>query len=200
MRDWPPEVVPRYSVAVFLDRDGTINVDTHYPYRISDLELLPRSGESLALLAKLPVHVIVISNQAGIALGMYTREEMSAFNRELRARVEQYGGRIDAFYYCPHREPKDLGPGEVACFCSKPAPGLLVEAARDFELDLSRSFIIGDKVSDAQAGRAVQTYSILLTRDHDVQGVADAAADDLFDAVGIVERYLQRPARVHAVR
>jgi D-glycero-D-manno-heptose 1,7-bisphosphate phosphatase len=200
MRDWPPEVVPRYPTAVFLDRDGTINVDTHYPHRIADLELLPRSGEALALLAKLAVQIIVISNQAGIALGMYTREAMSAFNRELRARVEQHGGRIDAFYYCPHREPKDLGPGEVACFCSKPAPGLLVEAARDFELDLSRSFIIGDKVSDAQAGRAVQTHSILLTRDHDIEGAADAVADDLLDAIGIVERHLQRPARLRAAR
>lgn len=192
MRDWPSEIAPRYPLAVFLDRDGTINVDTHYPHRISDLELLPRSGEALALLSKLPVHIVVISNQAGIALGMYKREAMSAFNRELRSRIERYGGRIDAFYYCPHREQKDLGPGEVACFCSKPSPGLLLEAARDFELDLSRSFIIGDKVSDAEAGRAVQTYSILVGGDREARGAADAVADDLLDATLIVERHLHQ--------
>jgi len=197
MRDWPEGIIRRYPIAVFLDRDGTINVDTHYPHRIADLQLLPRSGEALASLAKLPVHVIVISNQAGIALGMYTREMMSAFNRELRERVERQGGRIDAFYYCPHREPKDLGVGEVACFCSKPAPGLLVEAARDFELDLSRSFVIGDKVSDVEAGRAVRSYSVLLTKRHDIQS-PDAVADDLFEAVRIVEQHLRQAALARA--
>ncbi len=111
MRDWPKRVVPHNRVAVFLDRDGTINVDTHYPYRVSELEFLPGVLSALNALAALPVDIIVVSNQAGIALGMYTLDAMAAFNAELRRRVAESGGRIDAFYYCPHLERKNLRPG-----------------------------------------------------------------------------------------
>src|SRR5207249_3394658 len=105
------------------------NVDTHYPFRVDDLRFLPGAVSTLVALAALPVHIIVVSNQAGIALGIYPREAMSVFNQRLRKSIEQAGGRIDAFYYCPYRELKDLAPGEQACPCSKPAPGMLLEAA-----------------------------------------------------------------------
>jgi histidinol-phosphate phosphatase family protein len=87
---------------VFLDRDGTINADTHFPYRTEDLEFVPGAVEGLKQLAKLPLDIIVVSNQAGIALGLFTRAQMSEFNAELRSRVEAFGARIDAFYFCPH--------------------------------------------------------------------------------------------------
>jgi D-glycero-D-manno-heptose 1,7-bisphosphate phosphatase len=162
MRDWPNRVIPRNRVAVFLDRDGTINVDTHYPYRVSELEFLPGALFALNALAVLPVDIIVVSNQAGIALGMYTLDAMAAFNAELRRRVVESGGRVDAFYYCPHLERKNLRHGERPCLCSKPAPGMLLEAAADFELDLSRSMFVGDKSSDVEAGIAAGCYTILI--------------------------------------
>ena len=162
MRDRPAQPIPHHRRAIFLDRDGTINVDTHYPYQIESLEFIPRTLHALALLAKLPLDIIVVSNQAGIALGIFTREQMSAFNRGLQSRVEQADGRIDAFYYCPHHEPKSLPLAPPRCECSKPAPGMLFEAARDFQLDLTKSFLIGDKTSDIAAGERVGCQTLLV--------------------------------------
>lgn len=163
MRDWPSGVTRRFSVAVFLDRDGTINEDTHYTHQPEEMAFVPGAIDGLALLAALPLHVIVVTNQAGIALGLYPRETMSAFNAELRRRIEESGGRIDAFYYCPHKEMKHLEPGEAPCACSKPSPGMLFEAAADFGLDLTRSYLIGDKSSDVVAGQAAGCRTVLLS-------------------------------------
>jgi D-glycero-D-manno-heptose 1,7-bisphosphate phosphatase len=138
MRDWPKKVVPRYQHAIFLDRDGTINADL--------LENAPGAIEGIKMLSMLPLHIIVVSNQAGIALGVFTREQMSEFNAELRSRVESAGGRIDAFYFCPHHEPKHLSTGTPLCSCSKPRPGMLLEAAEDFGLDTLTLFSVSLEV------------------------------------------------------
>lgn len=162
MRDWPTQPTSLYRRAVFLDRDGTINVDSHFPYRVECLEFIPKAIEGLRLLARFSLHIISVSNQAGIALGIFTREQMTQFNAELRSRVEHAGGRIDAFYYCPHLEIKHLPQGVSPCFCSKPSPGMLLEAATDFKLDLSKSFLIGDKTSDISAGKSAGCTTILV--------------------------------------
>ncbi len=181
---------------MFLDRDGTINVDTHFPHRIGDLDFVPGAVEGLKQLAKLPLDVIVVSNQAGIALGLFTREQMSKFNSELRSRVEAFGARIDAFYYCPHLEPKHLGPGEVSCDCAKPAPGMLLEAARDFEIDLARSFLIGDKISDIAAGQTAGCLTILVrtgkagSEERALRVQPVHVAKDLREAALIVQDYV----------
>lgn len=162
MRDWPKAVVPTYRSAVFLDRDGTLNEDTHYPHHLEELQIPPHVLPGMRELATLPVQIIVVSNQAGIAKGLFTVAEMSDFNEELRRRIIAEAGRIDGFYYCPHLEPADLPPGVAACSCSKPNPGLLLEAAEDFDLELENCFLIGDKNSDVAAGQAAGAISILV--------------------------------------
>ena len=162
MRDWPSVVKPQYHRAVFLDRDGTINVDTHYPFEVEELLLIPEAIDGLKILAVLPLDLIVASNQAGIELGLFTQEQMSQFNRALRSKIEQARGRIDAFYFCPYLEPKDLPPEVTAHECSKPSPGMLFEAAKDFEIDLRRSFLVGDKTSDIAAGERAGCVTILV--------------------------------------
>ncbi len=162
MRDWPPKPTPIYDRAVFLDRDGTINVDTHYPHDANMLEMITRSLDAIGILAQLPIHIIVVSNQGGIALGIFSRDDMSNFNKELRARVEKASGRFDAFYYCPHLEPKNLKPNQIPCNCSKPASGMLLEAEKDYKIDLAKSFMIGDKTSDIVAGETVGCKGILV--------------------------------------
>lgn len=162
MRDWPAAVAPRFARAVFLDRDGTINEDTGYPSDVEDLHLLPGAVEAIRRLSALPIHVIVVSNQAGIALGLYDVSAMSRFNVALRCAIEERGGRIDAFYYCPHLEAKDLPVDSAPCQCAKPAPGMLLEAARDFGLRLGDSFMIGDKQSDVGAGLNAGVRSVLV--------------------------------------
>lgn len=160
MREWPEVVQAKWPAAVFLDRDGTLVEDTHFPFRVEDLRLITGVAEGLARLAELPLHIVVASNQAGIALGIFTVDEMRLFNSELRARVQSLGGRIDAFYYCPHLGPEE-SPGSH-CDCAKPSPGMLREAARDLELDLGRSFLVGDKSSDMTAGRTAGCSTILV--------------------------------------
>ncbi|REJ92597.1 MAG: HAD family hydrolase [Planctomycetota bacterium] len=162
MRDWPEQVTRRHHAAVFLDRDGTINVDTHFPHRIDELAFENRALEGLARLAPLPLHIIVVSNQAGIARGLFTVDDMSAFNQEILRQVQEVEGRIDALYYCPHPERKDLPHGAQPCRCSKPNPGMLEEAAADFGLDLKQCFLIGDKNSDIAAAQAVGATPVLL--------------------------------------
>jgi len=162
MRDWPPKPNAHYRRAVFLDRDGTINVDSHFPHQVQLLEFIPKAIDGLRVLATLPLDIIVVSNQAGIALGIFTREQMFQFNAQLRSRVEHAEGRIDAFYFCPHLEAKQLPPTVSPCPCSKPSPGMLLEAAKDFELDLSKCFLIGDKTSDIAAGESVRCVTTLV--------------------------------------
>ncbi len=200
MRDWPSITKPKYRRAVFLDRDGTINLDTHYPHMVSELKLIPNALEAIRILADLPLDVIVASNQAGIALGHFTQNDMSLFNAALRLRVVQAGGRIDAFYFCPYLEARNLPPGTIAHECSKPSPGMLLEAAKDFELDLTRCFLVGDKTSDIAAGDKVGCFTILV--DTGKAGKEEGALPvtpkyhsvDLNGAALIIRSYLEQEA------
>jgi D-glycero-D-manno-heptose 1,7-bisphosphate phosphatase len=204
MRDWPASPAPRFENAVFLDRDGTITVDTHYTHRLDDLTFLPGSLEALRRLARLPVHIIVVSNQAGIALGMFSEEQMATFNAALRDEVLRSGGRIDAFYYCPDKEPKDLQPGERPSPCAKPAPGLLLEAAADYRLLLGACYLIGDKLSDIAAGTAAGCHTILVETgkggrgESELDATPDARAAGLLDAVALVAARLPAAPRLSA--
>jgi D-glycero-D-manno-heptose 1,7-bisphosphate phosphatase len=199
LRDWPiGEVRPRWRRAVFLDRDGTINRDTHFPHRKEELEFEKNALDGLKIIADLPLEIIVVANQAGIALGYFSRQQMSDFNATLRSRIEAAGARIDAFYYCPHLEPKHLKPGQILCECSKPAPGMLIEAAREFDIDCGRSFLIGDKSSDIAAGNAVGCITILVRtgkagQEESALNVQPShVAVDLGEAAAIVSGYLKR--------
>lgn len=126
------------------------------------MELLPGVLDGLRRLAILPVHFLVVSNQAGIALGRFTTGQMSAFNSALRSQVENAGGRLDAFYFSPDLETKNLPTGAQVSQYSKPAPGMLIEAAADYGVDLKSSMMVGDKFSDVAAGNAVECKTVLL--------------------------------------
>jgi D-glycero-D-manno-heptose 1,7-bisphosphate phosphatase len=199
LRDWPIEkTLPHWRRAVFLDRDGTINKDTHFPHRADEMEFEQNALEGLRALSGLPLDIVVVANQAGIALGYFTRQQMSEFNTRLRSQVEAGGARIDAFYYCPHLEPKHLRPGQTPCECSKPAPGMFIEAAEDFEIDCAKSFLIGDKSSDIAAGETVGCTTILLKtgkaglEESGVPVRPSYIAADLYEAASIVKSLLKR--------
>ena len=168
-------------------------MDTDHPHRIAELQFVPGALEALKVAAELPAHVIVVSNQSGIEKGLYDTGQMSEFNRELRVRVEYAGGRIDAFYFCPHVAAKDLRPGAQACSCSKPSPGMILDAANDFGLkDLESSFMVGDKTSDIVAGKRSRCTTILVrTGKKGREGGAltvrpDHVAEDITEAVAII--------------
>lgn len=199
IREWPSQIERRFPIAVFLDRDGTINVDSHYPHKPADLELLPRAAEGLRLLSRLPVHIIVASNQAGIALGYYGQGDLSGFNAALRGEIERSGGRIDAFYFCPELEISDLPPGAQPAFCSKPQPGMLIEAGADFGVSLGGSFMIGDKKADVGAGLAAGCTTVLLqtgkagSDEIRIAGEPHHVCADLFDAARLIESLVPTP-------
>jgi D-glycero-D-manno-heptose 1,7-bisphosphate phosphatase len=195
VRDYPENPKVGWKRAVFLDRDGTINVDTHYPHKIEDLEIYPEALKGMKILSELSADLIVITNQSGIALELYEERDMSAFNQELREQLQKEGSRIDAIYYCPHFEKKNPQYNETTkCNCSKPLPGLLVEAAADYQLDLTKSFLIGDKTSDIAAGHAAGCKTILVLtgkggkEDDRVPVTPDFIVADLYEAALIVEK------------
>lgn len=145
--------------AVFLDRDGTLNEDPGY---ISDPEkvvLFPDTGRALAMLKQYGFLLIVISNQSGIARGMMTSKEVDAVNEKLNTLLSEYKARIDAFYYCPAHP--DYSSVED-CDCRKPSPKLVIEAAKEFNVDLQKSYFIGDSVSDIQCGKNAGLKTILV--------------------------------------
>lgn len=158
MRDWPIEIHPRFSRAVFLDRDGTLTSDGGYD--ISELTFSDGVLEGLVLLSQLPLMLVVVSNQAKIGLGLVSFAAMMRYNFALREQVEHAGGRLDAFYFCPH--PRDPDNGQPLCRCAKPQPAMLLDAAADFGLDLPGSFLIGDGEADVAAGNAAGVTTVAL--------------------------------------
>jgi len=143
--------------AVFLDRDGTINEDTAYVSRPEDMVLLPRAAPAIARLNDAGLPVVVVSNQSGIGRGYFTREEYDRIAARLDELLRAEGARLDATYICPHA-PSD----PLACDCRKPATLLFRRAAADLELDLQRSWFIGDRVRDVEPAAALGGRGILL--------------------------------------
>ena len=170
--------------AVLLDRDGTIIVEKNYLGSAEGVELLPGAAQALRSLHDAGFLLIVITNQSGIGRGMFSVEAMTAVNDEIQRQLRADQVQIDAFYHCPH------APDDV-CECRKPAPSLAWQAARDFGFDPAQSFVIGDKGSDIELGRAIGAGTILVRtgygRQHEESGVrADVIADDLAAAAASI--------------
>jgi len=150
--------------AVFLDRDGVINVDHGYTHRIEDFELVPGSAQGLALLQRAGWRLVVVTNQSGIARGLYSCHDYERFSAHMRAALLTEGVRLDAVLHCPHLPDATVAAYRLQCDCRKPAPGMLLRAARELSLDLPASVMVGDRLSDVQAGRAAGVQRCLLVR------------------------------------
>lgn len=147
--------------AVFLDRDGTINVEKDYLYRIEEFEFISGAPEAVRLLNEAGFFVVIVSNQSGVARGYYTEEDVGNLHRFIAAELKKSEAVVDAWYYCPHH-PQGRGSYSLACRCRKPLPGMLIEAAQRHDIDLAASVMIGDKLADIEAGRAAGCRSILV--------------------------------------
>lgn len=141
--------------AVFLDRDGTIIDDIGYLRDHRQIRLLSGAIESLTRLSNEGFLLILVSNQSGIGRGLVTAEEAERVHNKLVSILSRHGVEIQAAYYCPHA-PEDQ------CDCRKPSPRMILEAAQALEIDLPRSFMVGDKLSDIEAGRRAGCQTILL--------------------------------------
>lgn len=134
--------------AVFLDRDGTINVERHYLHRIEEFEFISGAVRGLKKLQGAGYLLIIITNQSGIARGYYAEEDLWRLNDWMKAVLQAKGIRINGVYYCPHHPSATDGKYGVICNCRKPSLGLYEQAIRDFEIDVENSWSIGDKIRD----------------------------------------------------
>lgn len=148
--------------AVFLDRDGTINVDVGYLHAVDQLELFPWSADALRLLKRAGFALVIVTNQSGIAQGLIAEGFVEQAHAELQRRLEAVGAGVDGYYYCPHHPMGLVDKFRVECRCRKPNPGMIEDAVRDLSLDLERSWVVGDKWIDVQLGQAVGAKSILV--------------------------------------
>ena len=142
--------------AIFFDRDGTINKDVGYLHRVEDLQFIKGMPEFISCWKRWGYKVIVVTNQAGIARGMYTEDDMRKLHRYMNEKLKPYGAHIDAFYYCPHH-PDFTGP----CHCRKPEPGMLKHAIADFELVPEQCIMFGDQPWDMEAAKKCGVTGVL---------------------------------------
>ena len=147
--------------AVFLDRDGTINVEKDYLYRIEDFEFVPGAIEAIKLLKDNGFIVVVVTNQSGIARGYYQESDVVKLHSYVDRLLATEGTSVDSWYHCPHH-PDGKDPYDLACDCRKPLPGMLLKAARDLDLNLGDSWMVGDKLVDVEAGLAAGCKSLLV--------------------------------------
>jgi len=143
--------------AVFLDRDGTIVEDPGFLHEPEKVKLLPGAAEAIHRLNTADVRVVVVTNQSGIARGRYTVDDYEAVQRRLGELLAAHGARIDGAYFCPHH-PQLSGP----CDCRKPGLKLFREAAQAFDIDFSRSWWVGDRLSDVQPACLLGGQGILV--------------------------------------
>lgn len=184
--------MPGKTKAVFLDRDGTLNVEKNYVYRIDDFEWLPGVPEALRWLQSLDYKIIVVSNQSGIARGYYSMKDVLALENHIRQDLARQGSRIDAFYYCPHHPEGVVEEYRKVCDCRKPAIGLFRQADETFHVDAIQSWMIGDAVADIGFGQNAGLKTILVKTGHGekTQNAMNRSewqpmfvADDLWQAV-----------------
>ncbi|MDF1800518.1 MAG: D-glycero-beta-D-manno-heptose 1,7-bisphosphate 7-phosphatase [Planctomycetota bacterium] len=178
--------------ALFLDRDGTINVEVDYLSKLADLELIPGAAEAIAAANAAGLVVVVYTNQSGIARGMLSEADLDELHFELDRRLALQGARIDAYEYCPHHPEIGELPYRADCACRKPKPGMLLDAARAHGLDLGASWAVGDSLRDLDAARAAGIPHRVLVRTGkgavQASGLApdDHVVADLGEAVELV--------------
>ena len=173
--------------AAFIDRDGVINEELDYVHRVEDFHLLPGVVDGLRLLADNGFALVVVTNQAGIAKGYYTEHDFQQLTGHMRATLADHGVELAAVYHCPHHPAGVVAGLAIECDCRKPRPGMLLQAAAELDLDLTRSVMVGDKPSDTQAGRSAGVAAtVLVESGHalppDALAHADHACADLLAA------------------
>jgi D-glycero-D-manno-heptose 1,7-bisphosphate phosphatase len=185
--------------AVFLDRDGTLIEERGYLDRLELLSLFPWTADAVRLLNRAGFAVVVVTNQAAIGRGVIDEAFLASVHRAIDARLSP-GARIDAYYFCPHFPYSKEERYRQRCRCRKPAPGMIEQAVVDMDLDVPRSFMVGDRWLDVECGRAAGVRSLLVRTGHGAheeerahEGArADAILNNLMEAVGWILRNSSR--------
>jgi D-glycero-D-manno-heptose 1,7-bisphosphate phosphatase len=182
--------------AVFLDRDGTLLEEAGYLDRLERLVFFPYTIDAVRLLNRAGFAVVVVTNQAGIARGIFKESFVAEAHRHVAERLAAGGARVDGFYYCPHHPEAVVEAFRRDCDCRKPKPGMLTRAAADLGLALDRSFVVGDRWHDLEAGQRVGARTLLVRTGYGRTEEASpkphlrpsAVADNVIEAVSWIVR------------
>jgi D,D-heptose 1,7-bisphosphate phosphatase len=191
--------------AVFLDKDGTLVDDVPYNVDPERIELSAGAAEGARLLSEAGYALVVVSNQSGVARGLFAEESIAGVESRIRELLADYSVRLAGFYYCPHHPAGKVERYARLCSCRKPAPGMLLTAARDLSLDLSRSWLIGDILDDVEAAHAAGCRAVLLDTGHETiwkwnpARRPDGIACDMAEAAGFILRSRSKTERLPAV-
>lgn len=158
-----------HNIAVFLDRDGTINEDRGYLSEITALHIFPYAARTIKCFNDAGIKVILVTNQSGIARGYFSEETLADLHRYLCAQLAKHGAHLDAIYYCPHHPAIGLPPYHKECNCRKPAPGLIEQAIKEHDINLKNSFVVGDKYSDIALAHSVGACGVMVLTGHGAQ-------------------------------
>jgi D-glycero-D-manno-heptose 1,7-bisphosphate phosphatase len=188
----------QFPGAVFLDRDGVINVDRRdYVKSWSEFEFLPRVFEALRLLKENDIRAIIITNQSAVNRGLMTLDTLLEIHKKMLEAIRKHGGEIQAIYYCPHTPAEN-------CECRKPKSGMVRNAVKDLKIDLSVSYLVGDSEKDIQLARSVKIKGIKITEKTASELASrplgwtrrkPILATSLWEAVGFVLRDLKESTR-----
>jgi len=158
---------------VFLDRDGVLNVDTNYLHKVEDLRWVKGAKTALKKAVDAGYDLIVVTNQSGVARGYYSERDVLTLHSYMGKVLEGVGAPILAFYYCPHLKGAPIAMYDIDCDCRKPKPGMLLKAIKDYDIDVTESFLIGDSPRDIQAAEAAGMKGYLFIS-HNLEECMDA--------------------------
>jgi D-glycero-D-manno-heptose 1,7-bisphosphate phosphatase len=188
--------------AVFLDRDGTINEEVGYLTDLDKLKLIPGAGAAIKRLNESGLKVVVVTNQSGVARGYFAESLVREAHTLLEALLRSEGARLDGIYYCPHHPKAGNSRYTTTCDCRKPGTGLIDKAARELDIDIARSYMVGDKWSDIELGQRAGMHTLLVNTGfaHDDPGNVrpaqvhepDVIAHDIEEAVAWIVRHVER--------
>lgn len=139
--------------AVFFDRDGVANRDFINVYKIEDWVWIKNAPEAIKYCNDNGYLAIVVTNQSGISRGIFTEDDVKKLHNFVDEELKKFGAHIDAWYYCPHHEEGIVAPYNIKCECRKPKPGMILQACKDFDIDVSQSYMIGDRERDTECGK-----------------------------------------------
>jgi len=165
--------------AIFLDRDGVINVDKAYVYKVEDFEFCNGIFETLSHFQKLGYLLIIVTNQSGIGRGYYSEEDFQTLSRWMRKELLDANIKLDAIYHCPHAP-------EANCTCRKPKSGMFEEAIKTFDIDVKSSWMIGDKTSDIEAAKGAKIENTIFLGEDQNSG-AKYCVNLVLDTIDLIQ-------------
>ncbi len=150
--------------AFFLDRDGVVIREAEYLSSVKEVKIFNETFQALKLMKEAGYLIIVVSNQSGVARGYFEESTIPIIHKHINSELKKENIEVNAFYYCPHHDNGSIEKYSIPCECRKPKSGMLDKAAKDFNIDLTKSFMIGDKTSDIKAGKNANVAKSILVK------------------------------------